>query len=268
MHDNPTIRQAIDFIARLASGNYQSDGLEVETHLHGKDPFIHSTMMMRDELKEKSIGRQYFLHLFNSIPTMAIIFSDDGTIMEVNRAALSWLKISAEDLIGERLSQVVDTDLLLSIPEDFAEFSDGEGRACRTIPFRMGNKDILLVNTEVSFLPEGWGHYREFLLVGTIGGEGILSKEERLAAPKAPVKCLTVQPFGRLMPHVSLTPTESRILDLISQGYTNKEIGQIMDSSSRTVESHRNNLLNKMGADTSAHLIHKAHCLGLMKPAV
>lgn len=43
-----------------------------------------------------------------------------------------------------------------------------------------------------------------------------------------------------------LTPTERRILKLISQHKTNKEIGHLLFISPRTVEKHRSNVINKL----------------------
>lgn len=44
-----------------------------------------------------------------------------------------------------------------------------------------------------------------------------------------------------------LTPTEKKVLRLIAQNKTNKEIGETLFISYRTVEKHRSNIINKLG---------------------
>jgi DNA-binding NarL/FixJ family response regulator len=56
-------------------------------------------------------------------------------------------------------------------------------------------------------------------------------------------------------PVVSLTKREIEILDLISMGFSDKEIGNKISISKRTVDGHRHNLLVKFGARNSAHLV-------------
>jgi len=48
-------------------------------------------------------------------------------------------------------------------------------------------------------------------------------------------------------PLVKLTPTELQILKLISQNKTNSQIAEELFRSVRTVENHRNNIVNKLG---------------------
>jgi len=57
---------------------------------------------------------------------------------------------------------------------------------------------------------------------------------------------------GRL--ETSLTKREEEILNYISLGYSDKEIGEILFLSKRTVNGYRTNLLVKLGAKNSAHL--------------
>lgn len=50
-------------------------------------------------------------------------------------------------------------------------------------------------------------------------------------------------------PHVELTPTELKVVQLVAQGMANKEIAEKLNVSQRTIESHVSNMLNK----TSLH---------------
>jgi DNA-binding NarL/FixJ family response regulator len=53
----------------------------------------------------------------------------------------------------------------------------------------------------------------------------------------------------------ALTPRESRVLQLLAQGHSNKEIAELMGSSIRTVETHRLHLRRKLRIDGRAALV-------------
>ena len=53
----------------------------------------------------------------------------------------------------------------------------------------------------------------------------------------------------------SLTPRENEVLDLVVDGQTSKEIARTLGASHRTIEIHRNHLMEKTGADSLADLI-------------
>ncbi len=53
----------------------------------------------------------------------------------------------------------------------------------------------------------------------------------------------------------ALTRRESDVLRLITRGYTNRQIADELDLSVRTVETHRANILGKLGLSTRAELV-------------
>jgi len=66
---------------------------------------------------------------------------------------------------------------------------------------------------------------------------------------------------GQAMPLERLSPREREVLDGIVRGLTNREIGQALGISHRTVEIHRARLMRKLNARSFAGLI--AIALGL-----
>jgi DNA-binding NarL/FixJ family response regulator len=64
---------------------------------------------------------------------------------------------------------------------------------------------------------------------------------------------------------VQLTKRESEIIKLISQGLTSQEIADRLFISPRTVETHRANLLKKVGVKNSMELINKVDELKLIE---
>ncbi|OGO66880.1 MAG: hypothetical protein A2Z49_08460 [Chloroflexi bacterium RBG_19FT_COMBO_56_12] len=62
-----------------------------------------------------------------------------------------------------------------------------------------------------------------------------------------------------------LTPREIEVLQLIVQGYTNRQIGKELNISMRTVEGHRSNLVEKLGLHSRVELVRYARQHGLIK---
>ncbi len=56
----------------------------------------------------------------------------------------------------------------------------------------------------------------------------------------------------------ALTPRESEVLKMIVEGYTNRQIGQELNISIRTVEGHRSNISDKLGLHTRVELVRYA----------
>jgi DNA-binding NarL/FixJ family response regulator len=64
---------------------------------------------------------------------------------------------------------------------------------------------------------------------------------------------------------INLTHREIDVLKLIAEENTNKEIGDKLNISNRTVDTHRRNLLRKTGAKNSIGLIRFAFNLGIIE---
>lgn len=62
---------------------------------------------------------------------------------------------------------------------------------------------------------------------------------------------------------LELTPRQREILQLLAEGKSAKEIGAILGISSRTVETHKYQMMDVLGLKTSAQLVHHALKLGL-----
>ena len=63
----------------------------------------------------------------------------------------------------------------------------------------------------------------------------------------------------RTKPKVLLTNREKQVLNLLSRGYTNSEIGEKLFLSHSTIHSYRKILLRKFDARNSCHLIFLAN---------
>ena len=63
-----------------------------------------------------------------------------------------------------------------------------------------------------------------------------------------------VQPVIQLDREVELTPTETKVLQYVARGMSNREIAQVMGVSQRTIESHVSNMLAKTGLHNRTEL--------------
>jgi DNA-binding NarL/FixJ family response regulator len=61
-----------------------------------------------------------------------------------------------------------------------------------------------------------------------------------------------------------LTTREFEVLYLLAEGYKTREISEKLHISVSTVTSHKNNLMKKLGARNSTHLIFIAFCNNLL----
>ena len=66
-------------------------------------------------------------------------------------------------------------------------------------------------------------------------------------------------------PAVSLTPREEEVVKLIAEAYTNSQIAQILHLAEKTVESHRANVLRKLGMRDRVELVRYAIRRGLVE---
>ena len=71
---------------------------------------------------------------------------------------------------------------------------------------------------------------------------------------------------GQEGPKEQLTPRELDVVKLIAEAYTNKQIAEILKVSEKTVESHRGNVLAKLGMRDRVELVRYAIRRGLIEP--
>ena len=70
---------------------------------------------------------------------------------------------------------------------------------------------------------------------------------------------------GRTAPADELTPRELEVVKLIAEAYTNRQIADALKLSEKTVESHRANVLSKLGMRDRVELVRYAIRRGLVE---
>jgi DNA-binding NarL/FixJ family response regulator len=71
---------------------------------------------------------------------------------------------------------------------------------------------------------------------------------------------------GATGPSEPLTPREQEVIKLIAEAHTNAQIAEILHLSEKTIESHRANLLRKLGMRDRVELVRYAIRRGLVEP--
>ena len=102
-------------------------------------------------------------------------------------------------------------------------------------------------------------------LQGVASGKRFLCSEIGLALLDKLLLQEPRPPAPGTSPGVSLTHREREILQLVASGLTNQEIADQLFTSKRTVESHRQNLLEKTGVRNTPALVKYAMEHGLLK---
>jgi non-specific serine/threonine protein kinase len=92
----------------------------------------------------------------------------------------------------------------------------------------------------------------------------LLAEGRRLTLDEALAAGLTERPDDRWPAREGLTRRESEVAELVARGLTNREIAAQLYLSVRTVETHINHILTKLGLRTRTQLVARAHEGGLL----
>ncbi len=103
------------------------------------------------------------------------------------------------------------------------------------------------------------------LAIDTIkSGKSYFSDEVSIAMMSSFMSKKTANSPVSFSPEINLTKREIEVLQLISQEMTNSEIADKIFVSPRTVDTHRRNLLQKIGAKNTAGLVRYALTSGIL----
>lgn len=96
----------------------------------------------------------------------------------------------------------------------------------------------------------------------------VLAGRRFLSAPLSEwaINALLTKPVDNADPLAAVTPRERMVLQLAAEGASNAEIAEKLFISPRTAETHRTNLLRKLGLQTQTDLVRWAIRKGLIPP--
>ena len=106
-----------------------------------------------------------------------------------------------------------------------------------------------------------------YILKQAAGEELVNAIKEVARGQKYVSPLVTDLPAEPLMVHTqktTITPRQREVLELISRGLTMKEIASQLHISARTAETHKYEMMQSLGVDTTAELIRYSLRLGLI----
>ena len=62
----------------------------------------------------------------------------------------------------------------------------------------------------------------------------------------------------------TLTPREREVFDLVIRGKTNKQVGNVLGATERTIKAHRHRVMEKMQVQSLAELVSLAERAGIL----
>lgn len=181
--------------------------------------------------------------------------------------------VDDHEIVRRGIAEVVDRDPLFEVIAEAATVEDAVRRATLVRP------DVMLVDLQ---LPDGTGidvvrqvtefapHVKSIVLTSfdddgalresiEVGAKAFLLKTVRSGEINDVIRAVAA---GRVLldertmtrriaesddPIAKLTPTERRVVDLIGNGMSNREIGDALGIAEKTVKNHITSLLSKMG---------------------
>jgi DNA-binding NarL/FixJ family response regulator len=176
----------------------------------------------------------------------------DLVLMDVDMPGMNG--IQATGLIKERFPEV--KVLMLTMMDNEQYLADAlQAGATGYVLKSAGHKELLRAIDTVA----GGEEYFSADVVKMFLGKSPSAPAEAANAPDASGG----QAPGQLP--AAISPRELGVLRLIAQGYTNAQIAEMLFNSRRTIETHRQNLLEKTGAKNTAMLVLYAVSHGLLE---
>jgi len=196
--------------------------------------------------------------LFSSIRMPFGIFDRDRRIVWINETMAAIHRCEPEKVVGKRCIDVLQgcdhkcdacvlTQALAEGRTQVAEKSMISSRGGRrwgevhAYPVRDRDKDVsavIVIVSETTASKQAIQKQRDYTEL----------LEQQLSEKKGGRKSVTLD-GGKISLSVKLSRRETDVLRLITEGYTNAQISELLDISANTVKSYVNNLFNKLGVN-------------------
>ena len=165
-------------------------------------------------------------HFFNRCQEMLAVINADGTIRQVNGSFCKVTGYAEQELTGQRMADLIHPDDRESTREMVAKLS--EGVPAVDVRNRFLCKDASWKDLEWNVAP--------------------VSETGTICATAQDVTHLNLHQTSDLVSAMvdKLTPREVQVMRLIEDGRTNKSIANDLGISQRTVEKHRQRVMNKL----------------------
>lgn len=143
-------RKINKLLSEYSLGNFNKK-LRISSRMDEVDAFILGVNMLGEELKEKTISRNYFNNIFNSVSDMVFVLDRQGGIQNINTSVTNHLGYELSSLKGKAISYIID-----KLQPNWFNQMLNDMHAARTTSYEAGfktsNKNVIPVLISASFL--------------------------------------------------------------------------------------------------------------------
>jgi len=215
----------------------------------GDEPkYLLSTWVNITKRKEmESIART----LLNASNNSAIMIDINGIILDINT-------IGARRF-GHKINELIDTSIFELIPPVQVQLYKMKINKVISTDKRVRFEETcngLVFSTAINPVTDIQGNVMQLAIYSEDITERTKAEEKVRKVFKDLI--LAVRASVPMIEHISsaaLTPREESVVQLIADGKSTKEIALVLDLSIKTVETHRNRIMNKLGLTSLAELI-------------
>jgi two-component system response regulator DevR len=200
-------------------------------------------------------------------PVVKLLIVDDSELVRTGLRTLLGTE-RAIQIVGEAANVAQATTSALRLKPDVVlmdiRLPDGTGfDACRQILQQLPDTRVLFLTSVVDdkLVDEAIRSGGHGYLLKEINGHGLLQAILDVAAgksildPAVTARVMNLVKTGANQPKLldSLSPQERRVLALIAEGKTNKEVGADMNLSEKTVKNYLANVFDKLNVTRRSH---------------
>ena len=149
-------------LSEYSLGNFDAK-LNMSSRMDEVDAFISGVNMLGEELKEKTISRDYFNNIFNSVSDMVFVLDKQGNIENINRSVTEHLQFDLDLLAGKPISSLLDRSAPGWFDALIKDIQRSRSSGYETI-FKTRDKTTIPVLISASFLLGGKKTRRKILL--------------------------------------------------------------------------------------------------------
>jgi len=203
------------------------------------------------------------------LPAVVHIVDDDASFLSAIERRLKKAGYavstypSAQDLLDHLPNESESGCILLDVRIPGLSGPELQGRLSEIgsilpIVFLTGYADV---QTTVRAIKAG----AEDVLIKPVSSEELLGAVERALAHHQVARSQRGK-LDVVLAHVAqLTPRERQVFDLVIRGNTNKQVGNVLGATERTIKAHRHRVMEKLQVQSLAELVSLAERAGILK---
>lgn len=198
----------------------------------------------------KEIGQGFRRILDNFTEGVLFIDLETKRLVTGNKIICQMLGYDVESFVSLEIRSICHPEDPNHLIEQFEKQAEGELVFRKDVPFRRKDGDLF---------------YADVIMVPlTVSGKRYVISFLRKTLARKIESVLQQNISFDFQKDQRLTKIEIKILRLIVEGKSNKEIAEVFHRSRRTIENHRAHLMKKLGVDNSIGLVKRAVAMKLV----